>query len=670
MGMQATSPSTSKRLLPTVMLGLLVMAGLYVASLHSYLLFHGLTETFSIVVACGVFMIAWNSRRVLDNSYLLLVGIGYLFVAGLDFVHALAYKGMPIFATAGSNLATQLWISARAVQAGTMLIAPLLIGRRFRPSAAFLAYSDMTAFLLAAIFAWHIFPVCYVEGAGLTSFKVWSEYAICGVLLASAGLLYAERRRFDRPILYLLLGSLAAGIASEIAFTEYVGVYGTVNMVGHLLKIVAFYLIYKALIETGLVRPYALLLRDLKLSEEALRAERDRARNYLRIAGVIFLVIGRDERVALINAKGCELLGYGEDEIVGRNWFDAFIPQRMHEQVRAVFREMIAGRTELAEYHESPVLAGGGVERTIAWHNTLLRDDEGAIIGTLSSGEDVTERNAAQEALRQARDDLERRVQERTAELTEANVTLRAEVAERRRADQKLADYEAQLRSMAAKVSLAEEQERRRIASELHDRIGQALAVSKIKLGQLKEAAAAAGLDGPVGEVRSLIDQTIRDTRSLTFDLSPPVLYELGLRAAIEWLAERLQEQHKIRIILDDANEPIRLSDETGVLLFRAAQELLMNVVKHSHATVARLSLHMDGREVRISVEDDGVGFDVSGLNSQAHRQAGFGIFSIRERLRLLDGRLEIESAPGKGTRATIVAAVKADTSSEGDQAS
>jgi PAS domain S-box-containing protein len=145
------------------------------------------------------------------------------------------------------------------------------------------------------------------------------------------------------------------------------------------------------------------ITRDItkrKEAEEALRREKDRAQQYLDVAGVIFVAIDPDERVSLVNIKGCELLGYEAGEIIGKNWFSTFLPARIRERVRAVFSRMVAGDMAPVEYFENPVVSKTGEERIIAWHNALLRDEAGTISGTLSSGVDVTERKQAEEALR------------------------------------------------------------------------------------------------------------------------------------------------------------------------------------------------------------------------------------------------------------------------------
>jgi PAS domain S-box-containing protein len=253
----------------------LALFGLYLTSLHSYLLFHSLVEIFSIVVACAIFMVAWNSRKFLDNEYLLFIGISYLFVGGLDLIHTLAYKGMNVLPGYGANAPTQLWVATRYIESLSLLIAPAFIGRKLRPSLILTGYSLVTALVLGTIFYWRIFPDCFIEGIGLTPFKKTSEYLISVILVGSIALLIRKQMAFDRHILRLLVASILFTIAAELAFTFYVSVYGISNLFGHFCKLISFYLIYKAIIETGLTKPYDLLFRNLKKSEEAQREARD-----------------------------------------------------------------------------------------------------------------------------------------------------------------------------------------------------------------------------------------------------------------------------------------------------------------------------------------------------------------------------------------------------------
>jgi signal transduction histidine kinase len=266
-----THETTTVHKVGTVATGTIIVVALYLTSLHSYLLFHSVIELFTITVAVGVFAFAWNARRFLDNNYLLFVGIASLFVSVLDLVHTLAYQGVGVFGQHTSNLATQMWLAGRYLQSLSMLVAPFFLGHKLRPYLTIVAFAVVTSLLLATVFAWHVFPTAYVDGVGLTAFKKISEYAISLVLLGAIWLLWWKRRAFEPRVLHLLILSLALTIASEISFTSYVSVYGPANMIGHFFRLAAFYVLFKAVIETGLVRPYAILLRNLKQSEDQLR---------------------------------------------------------------------------------------------------------------------------------------------------------------------------------------------------------------------------------------------------------------------------------------------------------------------------------------------------------------------------------------------------------------
>ncbi len=255
------------KLIPALfVLGLLATIGLF-----NYLLFHNLVELFSVIVAGSIFIISWNTRRIVSNGYLLYMGIAALYVGGFDLLHALSYQGMGVFPGAGNNFPTQLWIAARYMQALSFLVAPVFLTRRLRQTIVFSIYGIFSGLILLSIVTWKIFPACYIDGLGLTSFKKDSEYIIIGILGAAVLFLFFRREKFDRDVLQLLTFSVGASMLSEAAFTTYVGVYDFASLLGHILKAIAFYTLYQAIIVTGLVRPYHLLFRDLKSNENALR---------------------------------------------------------------------------------------------------------------------------------------------------------------------------------------------------------------------------------------------------------------------------------------------------------------------------------------------------------------------------------------------------------------
>ncbi len=216
-----------------------------------------------------------------------------------------------------------------------------------------------------------------------------------------------------------------------------------------------------------------------------------------------------------------------------------------------------------------------------------------------------------------------------------------------------LLKYQKRLRSLAAALSMAEERERRKLATALHDVIGQELVATSMKLQSLRPAVSDdhhATLD----EATELLSRAIRNSRDLTFEISPPVLYELGLVAALEWLGERYARQYDLSIEFQASGPADELSDELKVALFQSARELLNNVTRHARASTVDIQLTCQADKVALMVSDDGVGFDDHTTTSAAHEPQGYGLFSIRERLGHLGGRLDIRSQSGKGTQVLL----------------
>jgi len=224
-----------------------------------------------------------------------------------------------------------------------------------------------------------------------------------------------------------------------------------------------------------------------------------------------------------------------------------------------------------------------------------------------------------------------------------------SDVSARKAGEQKLLEYQEKLRHMAFDAALAEERERRRIAINLHDGVGQALALAQNKL-----AAARTAVEGPVRgaieECVHLIDESIVQTRSLTFDLSPPILYDLGLEPALQWLAEEMGERYGMRVEVE-GDKDLNVAPEAAAMAFRSVRELLTNVFKHAGTSAAKVTLRQEGDRVGIMVEDSGAGFDA---REGAGASTGFGLFSIREQIERLGGSVDVVSAPQYGTRVSM----------------
>jgi signal transduction histidine kinase len=269
-------------------------------------------------------------------------------------------------------------------------------------------------------------------------------------------------------------------------------------------------------------------------------------------------------------------------------------------------------------------------EGNIRWvneHTNVERNPEGRPADFQGIVIDVTGRKEIEEALWEAHEELESRVRERTGQLT----------------------------SLTAELSLAEERERRRIATELHDQVGQTLILSKLKLNSLEEGLSSSEFEALLGEISNHIGHSIEDIRSLTFQLSPPLLYEVGFEAAVEWLADELAERHGFRVDFRDDGKKKPLNEETRVALYQMVRELIINVVKHAAAKRVDISIGRFEDRIRVIVADDGSGFDKEAIQPRLAGNKSFGLFNIRHRTEYLGGGFAIESEIGRGTRITLL---------------
>ena len=223
------------------------------------------------------------------------------------------------------------------------------------------------------------------------------------------------------------------------------------------------------------------------------------------------------------------------------------------------------------------------------------------------------------------------------------------------KAEKKLLDIHQQLRSLVSRLTLAEEHERKKVAALLHDDALQKLSIIKMKLGVLRKSAKSPDLSDSLDSVYESMGQVIKSTRSLTFDLCSPILYDLGLEAAIrDRLKREVLDKHGIAVDFEDDGCAGNLGEDLRTALYRAVQELIMNVIKHSKAQKVKVSLRNENNKIEIDVEDDGIGFTAAKSNNTDDTSGGLGLFTIRDRLGHFGGTLKIKTAPDEGTRVSI----------------
>jgi PAS domain S-box-containing protein len=347
----------------------------------------------------------------------------------------------------------------------------------------------------------------------------------------------------------------------------------------------------------------------------ALRETERRFRKIFEEAAIGMSLIDMEGRLLDSNFALQSMLGYRKEDLYRRPFADFTHGDDLVAST-AFFKELVAGKRDSYTREQRYLRTDGQVvwgQETVS----LLRDASGQTQFAISMIEDITHRKQSEAEIR---------------------------------------TYQEQLQSLASELSLTEERERRRLATDLHDHIGQALALAKIKLGVLQKKKEKDSLGKPLGEIRELVEKMIQDTRSLTFELSLPVLYELGFEAAVEWFAKHVRAQHGLAVDVHKDLQPIPMDDEMKVLLFKAVRELMINIVKHAQASHARVTIERNGDGVCIKVEDNGQGMADAKNFTHVRSTGGYGLFSIRERLHYLGGQMDVESETGQGTRVTIMA--------------
>ncbi len=275
-----------------------------------------------------------------------------------------------------------------------------------------------------------------------------------------------------------------------------------------------------------------------------------------------------------------------------------------------------------------------GTRLPVASHPAPLRDASGTPIGGVDILVDLTEQKRAERDMQNSAAELERRIVERTGELLLSQERLRA---------------------LASDLTLTEQRERRRLATELHDYLAQLVVASRIRLGQVIPTIHEATASAALSKIDGMLDQALTYTRSLVAELSPHILYQFGLSQSLVWLGEQMK-QHGLDVAVKTMAPSFALPDDQAVLLFQSVRELLFNVIKHAKVQHAAITIHVDEerRDLWICVEDEGAGFDVGDLELTRDTRCKFGLLSIRERMELLGGACQVSSVPGSGTVATL----------------
>jgi PAS domain S-box-containing protein len=371
--------------------------------------------------------------------------------------------------------------------------------------------------------------------------------------------------------------------------------------------------------DKGIFEHYEGIIQDItdrKRGEEALRTSQELLnKTFASLLDALLIVHAGDRTIRDCNPATRQLFGYTRDELLGKPTRILHVDDAAYEEleIKAFTAFKDKGFLHLPTFH---MKRKSGEVFVCEMALMPLHGEDGAITSWVAVIRDITEQ---------------------------------------RRTEAKLEQSRRKLRALAAELTLLEERERRVIATQLHDQLGAVLAMGKVKLATLLKATAGTPFAAPLEEIHTLVGEAVDETRSLTWELSPPVLYQLGLGAAIEWLCEETEKRNKLTVRFTQEGEPVELSDELRFLVFSAARELLLNVVKHAEAGKVTIRLRWTERALESQVQDDGKGFDVAGVEALRDARKSFGLFNIQERVAELGGRVDIMSSPGAGSAVSLM---------------
>ncbi|MCJ7839237.1 MAG: PAS domain S-box protein, partial [Burkholderiales bacterium] len=388
-------------------------------------------------------------------------------------------------------------------------------------------------------------------------------------------------------------------------------------------------------------------ITEARQAEETLRRNEARLRDLFDTFPIAVAHVDKAQRMTFANRFYRE--SYGEN-YAGRT-IQEFVGDKVYAVLQPIIERALAG--EVVQYEHSFVGDNGQIN-TRALRYIPDRNAAGEVVGFFALREDVTARRRAEEQIFKFSADLEWRVHERTSQLSAANAALQAEVNERRVAEKAALDLAERLQNMARRLGEAQELERRRLAAELHDGVGSHLAAIGLNMVILQKQLAqgnTANMQRQLTDLIALIDQAKANAKEISVDLRPLLLEDRDLLPALEEYARKFEGSTGIAVRVRGENSRGKLPADEKIALFRIAQEALTNCAKHARASLVAIEFNSHADHLVLSVSDDGVGLDLSGIDSA---KQGLGLLSMQERAEAIGGRWQIESTPGKGTRVSV----------------
>ncbi|MDH5545346.1 MAG: ATP-binding protein [Gammaproteobacteria bacterium] len=604
---------------------LLLSLFLIMSSFYSFLLFHTLAEYFAITIGILMCVVAWQTYPFTRNNFLMYLGCGYFWIAILDMMHTLTYKDMNIFANSGANTAVQLWIGTRYLEALLLLSAPIFLSTNLNRLGAFITFGIAASVIFLSVMTGN-FPQGFIEGKGLTQFKVLSEYVIILLLCGAGYYLYRQRKLLDQKILNLVYISVGFTICAELAFTFYIDVFSLSNLLGHIFKFFSFWLIFVSIVRTTLREPFTVMARN--------------ASNFNAIP-LATIVVDDKNIVRQANRSAAMLIGRDHSTIVGSNAHYFFHPQRYSEHQCEICRSTKEGfvmNWREFELDDDDTWWAYSLSPVSSQTNTL---------GMIQVIRDITDRKHAEKELIDYRINLEELVEARTREL---------EIAR----DQALSATKTKSAFLA------------NMSHELRTPLNSIIGFTGIIKG---------GMAGPVNEVQTkqleMVYSSANHLLRIINDILDLSKVEAGkMEVEKEFflasdLVEELRNQNAVLFEKKSIDFHVKgtppsveiYSDRSK--LYQILLNLISNALKFTKKGSVTLSYSVKHDDLEISVEDTGIGIPVDEqlrIFDTFHQTredkiaggTGLGLAISKKFCEMLGGNIKLRSEPGKGSIFTI----------------
>nr|WP_315485885.1 MASE3 domain-containing protein [uncultured Undibacterium sp.] len=593
---------------------------------------HTALETATIIIFTSVFIVSWNAFADLRKRSSLILATTFLSAAIFGFSHAISFQGMPGFPDAlDMHKSLSFWLLSRCIISLTLLglaiqTKDIDISNR-HSQISFYVVLTLTIITSALVFnfAEHL-PMTYLQGTGQTPFKIQAEIALVIINLITAALLYRQMLRTESinadsdlkiKRTLLIFASIMMAI-SETYFSMYRFPDELFVVIGHVFQVLAAFAIYRSMVGINIHAPYSGLIqttKDLQQTADELMIHKRRLVGVIETAMDGILTIDERHIIILVNPAAASIFGYTVDQLIGAP-IDIVIPMR-HRHVH---------NTHVSQFGER-----GTTKRKMGGNF-----DDYYVTGLHENGSEFP---------------IEASISSLIENEKRFYTVIFRDISERKIAKEKMAQYHAELSQLSSALQSIREEERKHIARELHDDLGQLLAALRMDLSLLQRDQNLADKSRlTLNSMDQLLLTSITTLRRIATDLRPRALDEGGLFFALQTLQKEFSQRHGVNCELIADEEQLILDDERSTAIFRIIQESLTNVARHAKANHVTIRFERDDQSLAFTIQDDGRGIEEGAMN----KTRSFGLVGMRERIKAMHGEFKVHSEVGKGTKIEI----------------